>query len=685
MKNYTESIAKTLNLTQSQVQNILSLTDENNTVHFIARYRKEKTHNADENEIRAVIDLRFKMIALDEAKEKAIKNIKEQDKLTPELEKKINEAKTLSAVEDLYAPYKRKKKTKADIARELGFGPVADQIRKQIPLNILAALLAKHKEEDILSGACDIIAQDIADNTDYKELLRQYYLSKGSLSSNGVSYEKLDNNQIKQLKTFSIYEAFTSMVKRLKSYQILALNRGETLGLLKVSLDNEKEAYELLWKKIVTNDTHKALLTTAVKDGYKKLFSSIERELRSTLSEKASDEAIRTFQKNLKNLLLLKPHYGKGILAIDPGYRTGCKICVLDENGNPKKFSKVFIEKEDIAVSTLKLLESQYKIDIAVIGNGTASNETVDLLRKHFPEMQIAVVNESGASVYSVSEVGQEEFPDLDATDRGTVSIGRRYIDALSELVKIPVISIGVGMYQHDMNQKELEKKLSEVVEDVVNAVGINVNVASPYLLSYISGLTKKMSQKVYDNRPYDNRIALKKILSAKAFEQAAGFLRIPDSDNEFDKTSLHPEQYKLAEFIIKHRSETHIFQNHKEKILSLYADANEGTVQEIIKLYDAKDEEVRKLEGNLTSSKTITIEDIEVGQKIKGVVRNITQFGAFVDIGLKNDGLIHISQLADKFVSDPHDIVTVGEQLTVKVIGIDLESKKIQLSLKDL
>lgn len=679
-----KDIALNTKISLKQVSNVLKLTSENCTVHFIARYRKEMTNNLNEDSIRLIISENEKAIALDKAKDSALKSIEEQGKLTNDLKNSIINAKTILELDDIYAPYKRKRKTKADIARENGFEPVATLIRLQKPIVISSELSSKFSEDEIIQGAIDILAQDIADDVKLKDMVRNYYSQNAVISSSLKDESKFNDKQQKEMYKFKIYYSFTSLITKLKSYQILALNRAESLGILKVNLLKEDSFYLTFCSKLKTKSGHHPEFDKAIKSGYDKLFSSVENELRSSLTESAELKAISLFQENLTKLLMLKPHNDKTILAIDPGFRTGCKICVLVD-GMPIEFSKIYLDKQNDTISILNSLFNKYSIDVIVIGNGTASDESFELISTNFVSYsdKIIIVNESGASVYSTSDIGKDEFPSLDATDRGTISIGRRYIDSLSELVKVPVTSIGVGMYQHDINQKVLEKKLSETVEDVVNLVGINVNTASPYLLSYVSGINKKTAQKIFSNRPYVSRVALKKVLSAKVYEQCIGFLRVPISNEILDNTAIHPEQYPLAKFIISKINESNIYLSYKSDLVKLYPLVALETVNDIINNYNLLGKELRQYEGNVNKTKVIKIEDLKVDDILDGIVRNITQFGVFVDIGLKNDGFVHISNIANQFVKNPSDFVTIGESIKVKVIEIDLDKNRIALSIK--
>lgn len=690
-KELITAVSNKLSFTFNQTSNVLKLVNDDCTVHFIARYRKEMTSNLDEEGIRSIITLHDKEIKLDKAKDNALDSIREQGKLTPELESKINLAEALSHVDDLYTPFKRKRKTKADLARENGFEPVALQIKNQDKIIIPGILLSQFSKEEILAGACDIVSQDIADNSRLKDLTRRYYSSKGIISSKSKADSKLNEKARRESYKFTIYSSFSLLTSKLKSYQILALNRGEDLGILNVSLDKDGLFYDQFTRKIVRTDkSSSAYLEQSVKEGYSKIFSSIGNEIRTSLTDKAQDEAIGVFQENLKKLLMLKPHTVKSLLAIDPGFRTGCKVCIL-EDGMPKEFSKFYLTNKSEAKIILSKLFESHSFENIVLGNGTGSDDTFELISNNFPSEseKIVVVSESGASVYSASKIGQDEFPDLDATDRGTISLGRRFIDSLSEIVKVPVTSIGVGMYQHDINQKKLETKLSETVEDVVNLVGINVNTASPYLLTYVSGLTKTTAKKIFSQKPYSSRESLRKVLSGKAFEQSIGFLRIPESSESFDNTAIHPDQYSIAKFLVgkidNGETVSSVFASSKSNLESLYSGITIDVAEDIANSYANAGKEMRIYDGNLKKSKIVKIDDLKEGDIVNGVVRNVTQFGAFVDIGLKNDALVHISELANTFVKNPSDVISIGEEVKAKILSLDYEKGKIGLSMKHI
>lgn len=670
-----DKIAQELSLKPSQVESIIKLIfDEKATVPFVARYRKEIHGNLDETQIREIIKRKEYLDKLNLLQQTALKAIKEKDKLTTQLEKNILNAKTLQEVEDLYEPYKERKKTKADIAIEKGFQSVAEQIKNGEKLFISQELLNKYSKKEILSGADDIIVQELVQDKQNKDILRYYYKQYGEINAsfkNQKKLEELDEKIKKQVHKFDIYgNEFSSQIKKLKEYQILALNRGESLGILQVKITNDSE---IVLKEL--NEKYPNI-ENCVKEAYKKLFLSIEREVRSELTEIAQKKAIATFKENLEKLLLTKPHTRKVILAIDPGFRTGCKIAVIDESNNPQAFDKIFIEHKEESIRKIKELIKKFKVEYIVIGNGTGSQEISEVISSF--QLPIAIVNESGASVYSASAVAKEEFPNLDLTNRGTISIGRRFIDPLSELIKIPVISIGVGMYQHDCKEKELERELGYVVEDVVHNIGINVNTATKYLLEKVSGLTKKSAQKIEENKPYSSRNDLKKILTPKAFELSAGFLRVYESKEEFDSTNIHPEQYVLARHIISNNIKTYY-----SNLDSIHSGVTQDVLDFIWKSYEDQDD-IRKYDAVMkVSSKKI--EDLAEGDVMTGVVRNIMQFGAFIDIGVKQNGLVHVSEIADTFVKDINDFLTIGEEVRVKVISVDVEKQKIQLTMKDI
>ncbi len=673
--NYIKYLSKQLNLSTKQIENTLNLIKEGATTPFIARYRKEVTGNLNENEIREIQSLLIYQEKLFKLKKTAFESISEQKKLTPEIKTQIINANTHQEIEDIYTPFKRTKKTKADIAKERGFDTIAKQLLSQKTLTIPSSLLKYYQKEEIISGAQDIIAQEIADSLEFKNDLRFYYKKYGEIESKYKSnLDNLTQKDQKQIYKFELYNGFLQEISKIKSYQILALNRGENLGILQVKIVNDPISLENLSEKIIKDSCCEILLHKAIKEGHSKLFKSIETELKNNLTKKAHEDSIKTFQHNLKELLLTKPNYNKTILAIDPGFRTGCKLAVLDKNGTPKYFDKIFLDKNKESLIKVQHLVSKYECDTIVIGNGTGSNETYELLSKEL-ELPYVIVNESGASVYSASKIGAEEFPNLDATDRGTISIGRRYIDPLPELIKIPVESIGVGMYQHDINQKELSEKLNHVVEDVIHNIGININTTSKYLLEKISGLTSRSAQKIIDNKPFSSREEIKKIITPKAYEYSIGFIRVPESKEELDRTAIHPKDYKIAKRIISKN-----ITNYSKEL-----GIEESVFNFILESYRKKDEDIRIYDATVSKEKNLNKKSFKEGDLVEGVVRNIMQFGAFVDIGLKQDGLIHISEIANSYVKEINDFLTIGQKITVKILTIDEKTSKIQLSLKQV
>lgn len=683
--NYIELISWELELKNFQVEVVLSLVWEWATVPFIARYRKERTGNLDESQIRDIIELQKKIENLYNAKQTAINGITESWLMTDELMQNIINAKTLKEVEEIYKPYKSKKKTKAMMAIEKWFQVVADSIKRNA-LEIPENLLAEYSKEEIIEGSEEIIAAEISANSELRHLLIEEFKKYGTIESGKKSekmLEKLNEKDKEQIPKFEIYFENTLKINYIKPYQILALNRWEKLGILSVKITKDEMIFDKTKNKyakiLEIRESFIGELENAFKMGYDALFSSVENELRSDLSEIGEDDSIATFQTNLEKLLLSKPEYGKTILAVDPGYRAGCKLAVLDTLGNPVYFDKIFLHEILSARKKLQDIFSKYTIDVVVVWNGTGTDETQALIAELF-QKDIFVVNESGASVYSASDIAAEEFPDLDSLDRGTISIGRRYIDPLSELVKVPVGSIGVGMYQHDVPEKKLEEKLGYVVEDCVNQVGINVNTASIYLLNHISWIDKRQAKKIYNNRPYKSRKALEKVLWEKAFEQAIWFLRVPESSEKLDNTDIHPEQYELAKYIIENN-----ISKVDETSKQLYADVNNDTITFIKTSYSEIGKEKRTVSTSTKAKKAITIEALKEWEILEWVVRNVVAFGAFVDVGLKNDGLVHISEIADTFVKNPMDFVQVGDKVKVRITSIDKEKNKLQLSMRNI
>ncbi len=670
------------------------MVEEGDTIPFIARYRKERTGNLDEEHIREILAKKAKLESVFKAKQTAINGIEEQGKLTDELLAKIIACETLKEVAEIYKPYKLKKKTKAMIAIEKGFQLVAEQIKQgddEASLKqAFESAFSEYPWEEVVEGAQCIISAEIASEPKLRSFLKEQTLRYSQVKAKVKSkktLEKLREKEAQQISKFELYTDFSRSFSSLKPYQILALNRGEQLGILTVQVekteDMEQSTEQRYYREIGLKGRGSNILFNAFKDGYTTLFKSLENEIRSDLAEVGEDDAIASFRSNLEALLMTRPEYGQVILAIDPGYRAGCKIAVLDKIGMPLHFDKIFLHQPEKAKDTLETLINTYKPETIVLGNGTGSEETLDLIQG-LTNTQVYIVNESGASVYSASKVAQEEFPDLDSLDRGTISIGRRYIDPLSELVKVPVEAIGVGMYQHDMPVKKLEERLGYTVEDVVNKVGINVNTASTYVLNHIAGIDKQAAKKIYKHRPYASRAALKKVLSAKVYEQSAGFLRVPESTEELDNTDIHPDQYALAKYYLKHKDEGSvdtIFATQEANMRELYPEVTLVTLRFIADAYAKMGKEERIHSSHRKAQEKIDPASIKEGSVVSGVVRNVVAFGAFVDIGLKNDGLVHVSQIANKFISNPADELEVGQRVQVKVLSV--QDGKIQLSMK--
>lgn len=682
--NYIELISKNLNIGQWQVQTVLNLTSEWATVPFISRYRKEQTNNLDENQIREILELRKKEKNLHLAKQKAINWIHEQWKLTNDLQDNILNCQTLKEVEEIYKPYKSKKKTKAMIAIEKWFEPVAHNLLNNI-LQIPDELLQQYAQEEILEWAVQIIASWISSNSQLRHKLLNTLYSLGSISSSYKSekmLEKLNPKEKSQIPKFEIYKNFTIQISKIKPYQTLALNRWESLGILNVKILKDEDIFAKIQKYYlnsleIKNQLNEYLLEW-FKTWYNALFESVERQIRSELTEKAHDEAIVTFQQNLKSLLMTKPQYWQKILAIDPWFKTWCKITILDELGDPQTFDKVYLEQKQETINKILDLTNKYNIQTIVIWNWTWNEKLQELINNEF-EGDIYIVNESGASVYSVSKTAKEEFPNYQDVDIWTISIGRRFIDPLAELVKVPVGSIWVGLYQHDIPNKKLEEKLNYVVEDCVNNVGININTASIHLLNHISWINKTQAKKIFNNKPYQSRQELQKILGPKAYQQAIWFLRVPESSETLDNTDIHPEQYQLAKYIISNNKT-----QPDDQMPEMYPDVTQTTIDFIRKAYKNIGNDPRTNFAHQKAQQPITIEQLKEWDMLQGIVRNVVAFGAFVDVGLKNDWLVHISELANEFVSNPMDIVKVGDTVDVKVIWIDEENGKVQLSMKD-
>ena len=720
MENIFEIISKELNIKVPQIENTVKLLDEGATVPFISRYRKEVTGNLDENQIGDILKTVTYLRNLEKRKEEVIALIDEQGKLTDELKNSILNSTKLQEVEDLYLPYKKRRKTKADIAIEKGLEPLAQFVYLAKDLASLEKEALKYiteevpNKEEAIEGAKLILAQGISENANYREETRNTLLKDGIIySKNTKKASELDEK-----KVYGDYYEYSESVKTILSHRVLALNRGEKEDVLSVSLkvdDVVRARIETnILKKEFKNMEIKEFLLSIIVDSLDRLIlPSIEREVRNILTEKSEAEAINIFKENLKNLLLQPPLKEKNILGLDPGYRTGCKVAVVDKNGfyvanDVFHLVEGMDSPKQLAISREKLLNylSKYDIDIVSIGNGTASRETesfvANVIKENNQRAKYVITNEAGASVYSASKLANEEFPDLDVTVRGAISIARRIQDPLGELVKIDPKSIGVGMYQHDVDQKKLAESLAEVIASVVNSVGINVNTASWALLEYVSGVKKNIAKNIVEYRKengnFKNRKALLKVkgLGNKAYEQMAGFLIIEDGENVLDNTIIHPESYKIAEEIlningISLKDYKENLADSREKLKSFnyekFATENEYGKETVKDIYEALIRDRRdprdELERPLLKSDILKIENLQVGMELEGTVRNVVKFGAFIDIGLKNDALLHISEISDKFIKDPSEVLSVGQIVKVKVKEIDMDRQRVGLTRK--
>ena len=714
MEEVIKYLVETLNLKEQQIKEVLSMLEEGATIPFIARYRKEKTGNLNEDQIRAIEEQYKYQENLLNRKNDVIRLIDEKGLLTPEIQDAILKCHKLTEVEDIYRPYKEKKKTKASEAIKNGLEPLAKMIMSFPTTGSLEEMAKKFINENIkdsssaLEGAGYIIAEWISDNASYRKWIRYNVFTNGTISS------KLKKNAQDEHKLYEMYYDFTDRIKYIKHYRVLALNRGEKEKVLSVSIDMDNEVIQnyLEGKLIKNKDSFVVdLVKEAIKDSLKRLIlPSIEREIRSELTETADKQAIKTFSTNLEHLLLTRPIKGMVVLGFDPGYVNGCKLAVVDKNGkyldstvikpflNSSNQDK-YLEQSKIIV---KNLIEKYKVDIISIGNGTASRESekfcADLIRDYKLNCKYVITSEAGASIYSASKLAIEEFPDLAVEKRSAVSIGRRLQDPLSELVKIDPKSIGVGEYQYDVNQKELTEALDFTTSKVVNEVGVNINTASKSILKYVSGLTKSVIENLYkakEEKKFTSRLEIKDIkgMSNKIYEQSIGFLRIPDGTNPLDKTGIHPESYDLTNKLLAKLQldikdiNTQEFKDtlSKQKAITLAEELNSDiyTIEDIIKELlnpglDPRDE----LEAPILKSDILHLEDLKIGMELQGTVRNVASFGAFVDIGLHDDGLIHISKMSNSFVKDPNDVVHVGDIVTCYVSDIDLTKQKVQLSL---
>lgn len=700
-------------ITKVQIEAVLNLLADGATIPFIARYRKEKTGSLDEVQIKNIQDRYQYLENLQKRKEEIIENISNQGKLTEELRAEILAANVLQKLEDLYRPYKQKKRTKATIAKENGLEPLAEAVfqnQDQAVLEKMAQLSTNEAVptlDDVWNGVHEILAEKIADEAKYREWIRNFTYKNGQYTCQ-VKDESLDER-----KVYEIYYEFTQPIKSMVSHRILATNRGEKEGVLKVNLEvDTNKIHEYLAKHIIPKKANELVvekLTTAYEDAYKRFIQpAIEREIRNELTEKADEQAIEVFGENLRNLLLQSPLKGKVVMGFDPAYRTGCKLAIMDPTGKVLAIDVIYAtmgsEKQlkEAAKKFIQLIED-YQVEMVAIGNGTASRESeqfvAEQLKKINRKVYYIIVNEAGASVYSASEVARAEFPDLQVEQRSAVSIGRRLQDPLAELVKIDPKAVGVGQYQHDVSQKQLAQQLDFVVETVVNQVGVNVNTASSQLLARIAGLNKTTAQNIVnyreENGAFSQRNQLKKVprLGPKAFEQAIGFLRIPNGKNILDNTPIHPESYQATKDLLdalninltmldtpEAKSQ---LQNINIKQLSEKLAIGRETLQDIIDSLLKPGRDLREdMPAPILRSDVLSIEDLKVGMKLQGTVRNVIDFGAFVDIGVKQDGLVHISKLSDRFVKHPSEVVAVGDIVQVWITSVDTQKGRIGLSM---
>ena len=708
-------IAQELGVKEFQVQNTIKLIDDGNAIPFIARYRKEATGGLSDEVLRNLNDRLTYLRNLNKRKEEISKSIEEQGKMTDELKIQIENAIILSEVEDIYRPYKQKKRTRASIAKEKGLEPLATiiylQTDKRPVLEIAKEFINEEKgvnnEEEALTGAKDIIAENISDVAEYRKRIKQMCYREGLIKTKATNDE--------EKSSYEMYYDFSEKINRIPSHRILAINRGEKEDFLKVKLEKPEDTIiNYIENDIIKGNTEFTdILKETINDSFKRLIEpSIDREIRSDLTEKAEEQAIKVFGKNAKQLLLGSPIKGQTVMGFDPAYRTGCKIAVIDETGKVLDTATIYptAPQNDVENSKKTLLDLIKKdnINIIAIGNGTASRESEqfvsDLIKEASKDVNYAIVSEAGASVYSASKLATEEYPDINVSIRGAISIARRLQDPLAELVKIDPKSIGVGQYQHDVNQKRLSESLSGVVEDSVNSVGVDVNTATPSLLTYVSGLNNSISKNIVkyrdENGKFKNRKELLKVakLGKSAYEQCAGFIRIYDGDNPLEVTAVHPESYEIAENLLKEIGckkqdlrDKEGLKTIKEKLANINIketskklNTSEITLKDIIEELSKPGRDPREdMPKQILRSDVLKFEDLKEGMVLNGTVRNVIDFGAFVDIGVKHDGLVHISEMSNNYVKNPSEIVSVGDIVKVKVIGIDNEKQKVKLSMK--
>ena len=707
-----QRVSKEVEISQKQVQNVIALVEDGNTVPFIARYRKEQTGALDEVQIRNILDSWNYLMNLEERKEEVLRLIEEQGKLTEELAAQIHQAKKLQQVEDLYRPFKQKRRTKATVAKEKGLEPLAEWLLsfprsdvKNEAKTYINEEAGVQSSDEAIQGALDIVAEQISDEASYRQWIRTTTVKDGIIVTSVKDPEKDEKN------IYEMYYEYTEAVKRIVPHRILAMNRGEKDGILKVSIDAPTDRIlSYLHKQVIKkrDSSAESYIVSAIEDAYKRLIEpSIEREIRKELSEKAEERAIHIFSENLRKLLLQPPLKGKVVLGVDPAFRTGCKLAVVDETGKVLKIDVIYphppVRKAAEAQNKLKKMFAEYPIEVVAIGNGTASRETeqfvADVLKEIENPVYYLIVNEAGASVYSASDVAREEFPDFQVEERSAVSIARRLQDPLAELVKIDPKSVGVGQYQHDVSQKQLNDSLTFIVETVVNQVGVNANTASASLLQYVAGLNKTVAQNIVkyrdENGKFSNRKQLKKIprLGAKTYEQCIGFLRIIEGEEPLDRTGIHPETYGDVKKLLK-KAEVKETELGTEKVkealkhislpeISEELSIGELTLKDIIEALVRPERDPRdELPKPLLRQDILKLEDLAKGIQLEGTVRNVVDFGAFIDIGVKQDGLVHISKLTNRYVKHPLDVVSVGDLVNVWVEDVDMKKGRVALTM---
>ncbi len=726
MDKITQTIASELQVKPTQVENAIKLIDEGNTIPFIARYRKEVTGGLSDEELRILGERLTYLRNLEQRKQEIIKSIEEQGKLTDEIVKQTEIASTLAEVEDIYRPYKQKKKTRATVAKAKGLEPLAEIIKEQkettdifeiakayVNIESLSEEDKKNKdkvvadEESAIAGALDIIAEEISDNSEFRKKIKKICYREGLISTKAVKEDEKSN--------YEMYYDYSEVVSRIPSHRILAINRGEKEEFLKVKIDkNEEKILQIIEREVIKGQTQfTEMLKNTILDSFKRLIEpSIDREIRSDLTEKAEEKAIKVFGQNAKQLLLGAPIKGKTVMGFDPAYRTGCKIAVIDETGKVLDIATVYPtapqnDVEGAKKELLKLIEKD-NVNMIAIGNGTASRESeafvADMIKEANHEVNYVIVSEAGASVYSASKLATEEYPDINVSIRGAISIARRLQDPLAELVKIDPKAIGVGQYQHDVNQKKLAESLTGVVEDAVNKVGVDVNTATPSLLSYVSGINSSIAKNIVKYRDENGKLKTRKELlkvpklGKVAFEQCAGFLRIVDGTNPLEITAVHPESYDAAEKLLESVGFEKEDLRSKDKVIDLREklksvdiakeskdlDVGELTLKDIVDELSKPGRDPRdEMPKPILRQDVLKFEDLKEGMILPGTVRNVIDFGAFVDIGVKYDGLVHISEMSDKYIKNPSEIVSVGDIVKVKVIKIDMDRHKVGLSMK--